>query len=351
MPKSSAGPAAKRRRTGRRPTSRDVAKLAGVSRTTVSYVINDRSGGDIRISEETRRKVWEAVEALNYQPVSAARTLRLQRSNMLAVMIPRVENPWYPHFATAVQREAEKEGFDVFIYSTHDDYQKEKDFLDVLLRRGVDGLITQTFQLATEDIDRLIEAGIAVVIHGNAPTHPFADNIVLDEAEAVEEAVSYLIGRGHRRIGMIAGPHTTWSGILRKEGYVNALEAHGIPIESDLICETDYERGCGAICMERLLELPVPPTAVFAANDLLAIDALLFAVDSGLSVPEDVAIVGFDDILEATLIRPKLTSIHKDIDLLGVTAVHMLIERINSEEPVPARQKVLGYEIVYRESA
>jgi DNA-binding LacI/PurR family transcriptional regulator len=341
----------KPRRNNKRPTSKDVAELAGVSRTTVSYVINERAGGNIRISENTRKKVREAVKALNYQPLSAARTLRMQRSNMLAVMIPRVDNPFYPHFAAAVQREAEKERLDVIIYSTNDELRREKNFLDTLLRRRVDGFITQSFHLSSGDIDSLVEAGIAVVVHGDTPTHRFVDNIVLDEAKAVKEAVSYLIEQGHRRIGTIAGVETMWTGRLRKKGYVDALEAHGIPIEDELIYETKYERGCGALGMKHLLSLPEPPTAVFASNDLLAIDALLFTVDSGLSVPQDVAIIGFDNIPEATIVRPRLTTIHKDVNLLGATAVQMLIERINSENSLPSRQKVLGYEILYRESA
>jgi DNA-binding LacI/PurR family transcriptional regulator len=328
-----------------------VAKLAGVSRTTVSYVINERTGGNIRISDETRRKVWEAVEALNYRPSSAAQTLRTRRSNLLAVMIPRVENPFYPHFAAAIQQEAEEAGLDVIIYSTHNELQREKEFLNVLLRRGVDGVVTQSFHLSCDDVDRLVEAGIAVVIHGDSPTHPQADNILLDEVKAVEEAVSYLVRQGHGRIGTIAGPETTWTGRLRKQGYVNALRAHSIPIDVELIRETRFRRGYGARAMQELLALPDPPTAIFAANDLLAIDALLFAVDSGISVPDDVAIVGFDNIPEATVVRPKLTTVNKDVTLLGATAVQMLMDRIEGESPFPSRQKVLGHEIICRESA
>jgi LacI family repressor for deo operon, udp, cdd, tsx, nupC, and nupG len=337
--------------TSKRPTSKDVAKLAGVSRTTVSYVINERTGSNIRISEETRQRVWEAVKALNYRPSSAAQALRTRRSNLLAVMIPRVENPFFPHFASAIQDEAEKEHLDVIIYSTHNQLARERHFLNVMLQRGVDGLITQTYRLSTDDIARLIEAGIAVVVHGESPTHRLADNIGFDEANAVREVVSYLINQGHQRIATIAGPETTWGGKLRRQGYIDALRAHGIPLEPELICETRFMRGCGAQAMQQLLDLPSPPTAVFAANDLLAIDALLFAVDAGLSLPDDLAIVGFDDIPEATIVRPKLTTVHKDRNQLAATVVQMLLERINSEEVLPARQRMLDYKIVYRDSA
>lgn len=334
-----------------RPTSKDVAKLAGVSRTTVSYVINDKSGGNVRISDETRQKVWDAVKTLSYQPVSAAQMLRTNRSNILAVMIPRVENPFYPHFAAAVQSAAEAENYDVMIFTTRNNYEREQELLDVLLRRGIDGVITQSYQWASEDLDRLVKAGIGVVIHGTNPTHPFVDNINLDEAQAAEELITHLINQGHRRIATIAGPGTFWAGQLRKQGYLNALEKHNIPVDTDLILETRFRRGNGAQAMQTFLGLPDPPTAVFGANDLVAVDALLYAVDAGLSVPDDIAIVGFDNIPEATIVRPKLTTVHKDVNELGAAAAKMLIERINCGEPLPARQKMLDYEIIFRESA
>lgn len=341
----------KRRSTSKRPTSRDVAELAGVSQTTVSHVINDKHDGNIRISDETRRKVWEAVEALSYRPITAARTLRTDRSNLLAIIIPHMRTPFQPLLAAAIQEEAEKEDLEVIIYHTHDELQREKETVDALLSRGVDGVITQTYLLCTDDLDRLVKAGIAVVIYGTSPTHPFVDNITHDETKAVEEIIWYLIEQGHRRIGTIAGPQTTWGGRLRKEGYIEALRSHNLPIEDELIRETEFKRGNGAEAMGELLSLPEPPTAVFAANDILAVYALLYAIDSGLSVPDDVAIVGFDDIPEATIVRPSLTTVHKDIDLLGATAVQMLIERMNSEELLPSRQKTLDCEIIYRESA
>jgi LacI family transcriptional regulator len=142
-----------------------------------------------------------------------------------------------------------------------------------------------------------------------------------------------------------------WTGRLRKKGYTNALQAHDIPIEEELVREADYKRGYGAQAMQELMALPEPPTAVFAANDILAIDALLYVVDSGLSVPDDVAIVGFDDLPEATIVRPRLTTIRKDINLLATSAVQMMTERRNSEELLPSRQKVLDHELIVRESA
>jgi len=163
----------------KRPTSQDVADLAGVSVTTVSFVINNKSGGNVRISQETRNRVWEAVKALNYRPMAAARTLRTQRSNLLALMIPHIETPFQPQFAGAIQREAEKEDLDVIIFGTKDELSREQDFIHSLIARGVDGVIIHSHQLSGEDIDRLVENGTAVVIHGSEPTHPYADNVML----------------------------------------------------------------------------------------------------------------------------------------------------------------------------
>jgi DNA-binding LacI/PurR family transcriptional regulator len=340
------------RRAKKRPTSQDVADLAGVSITTVSFVINDKSGGNVRISDETRSKVWKAVEALNYRPSSAARALRTKRSNLLALMIPHIEPPYHPLLAAAVQREAEKSNLDVIIHSTRDELQREKDFLDVLISRSVDGVIIHSHQLSGEDIDSLVEAGIAVVVHGSSPTHPFVDNVLIDEVKAAEEAVSYLIDKGHTRIGTIAGPEATWDGHLRKTGYLNALKTHGIPVQDKLICEVDFFRqGVAALAMQRFLSLPEPPSAVFAASDHFAVEALLFALDSGLAVPEDVAIIGFDDTPTATQVRPKLTTVHKDVNALGANAVQLLIERINTEGSLPSRQRVIRHNLICRESA
>ncbi len=283
-----------------RITSSDVAELAGVSRATVSYVLNRKTGGNIRISEETQRKVRDAAQQLNYHPVAAARMLRTNRSNMLAVMVPRVENPFYPHFARAVQDAAERAGFDVIIYSTQNDRDREQKFMNVIISRDIDGVITQTYHLNTEDLEKLHSAGVSVVIHGEEPTHPNVDNIVLDEPQAVEDLVTYLIGKGHRRIATIAGPEGTWSGRLRRAGYEAALRKHDIAVSDELIIATRYRRSHGASAMQQLLAMDEPPTAVFAANDFLAVGALLYAVDSGLKVPDDIAIAGFDDIPDAS---------------------------------------------------
>jgi DNA-binding LacI/PurR family transcriptional regulator len=335
-----------------RPTLQDVANLANVSASTVSLVINKKTSGKVQISEETRQRVREAVEALNYRTQSAARALRTRRSNMLALMIPYIETAYHPLLAVAIQREAEKAGFHILIYDTRHELEREREFLHEIPARGLDGVIIHSDFLSADDVARLEASGVAIVIHGNRPTHSFADNVMIDEVRAAEEVVTYLINKGHERIGAIVLPESTWSGALRKQGYLNALQKHSIPVDDKLIRDVDFFKCEGASQeMERLLALSEPPSAVFCTSDHCAIDALLFALDSGLSVPDDVAITGFDDTPAATRIRPRLTTIHKDIDALGAEAVKSLVERINSDARLPARQKIIAHKLVSRESA
>lgn len=335
-----------------RPTIQDVARLAGVSGSTVSLVINNKTGGNVRISEETRRKVWEAVKQLNYHPMSAARTLRTKHYNLLALMIPHFETPFQAHFVAAVQNQAEKKGLDIFVYGTRDEARHEQNFINVLLSRGVDGVIIHSHHLTSADLDPLVNAGIAVVISGNSPSHTYADNIHIDETGSAREMVSYLLQKGHRRIGLISGSESTWSGRLRKEGYLSALSAYGLSPDPDLIQYGDYYRlGSGEAAARHLLSLPDRPTAIFCASDTFAVEAIQYAHDIGLRVPDDLAVAGFDDTREAVRVRPKLTTVHKDVGLMASAIMRLMEDRIHSSELLPARQIRLDYQIIYRDSA
>jgi DNA-binding LacI/PurR family transcriptional regulator len=337
--------------TRKRATSQDVAELAGVSMTTVSFVINNKSGGNVRISDATRQKVWDAVDALNYRPMSAARALRTKRTNLLALVVPHIDSVFQPQFAAAVQAEAELSGLDVIVYGTQDEFKRESGFVDSLISHHVDGVIIHSHQSSIEHINNLVEAGIAVVIHGNSPQLSYVDNVMIDEAGAATEMVNYLISREHRRIGLISGPEVTWGGRLRKQGYLNALQAHTIEIDPALIHEADFFKPGGAVQpMQKLLNLSNPPTALFCANDMLAMEAILSAQDAGLSVPQDLAVAGFNNTREVNFIRPRLTTVNKDVVSIAQTCLALLVERINSQGSIPARRKVLAHQLIFRES-
>lgn len=334
-----------------RITAKDVAEYAGVSRTTVSYVINKKSGGAVRISEATRQKVWDAVKELGFRPSAAAVSLRTRRSNLISIMVPHIESPYHPLFASVVQNQAELYNLDVLIYSTRDNYDRERKFIDVLIGRQVDGVIIHSYQLTTDDLESLVAAGVSVVVLGPTPSHPQVDNVAFNERESVRDMVAEIASRGHRRIGHIAGPDRSWSGRERRLGYVDGLKAAGIPVDSELMVDADfYREETATAAMESLLSLGEPPTAVFACSDVLAATAILNCTDRGYRVPEDIAIVGMDGLPLARTTRPELTTIRKDYQQLGERCVEALVERIRSDEPIDRREITLPCEHIFRRS-
>ena len=334
-----------------RITAKDVAEHAGVSRTTVSYVINNKSGGAVRITDATRKRVWKAVKELGFSPSAAAVSLRTRRSNLVSIMVPHIESPYHPLFASVVQNRAELFNLDVLIYSTRDDYERERKFVDVLIGRQVDGVMIHSYRLTSEDLERVVNADVSTVVLGPTPTHPKVDNIVFNERESVRDMVIQIASRGHRRIGQIAGPERSWSGQERHLGYLDGLSAAGLPLDENLIVAADFYREETAnAAMETLLSLDKSPTAVFAASDALAATAILYCTDRNIRVPNDMAIVGMDGLPLARATRPELTTIRKDFDLLGTKCVETLMERIKSDHPLPRRKIVLPCEHVFRRS-
>lgn len=335
----------------KRATSKDVAERAGVSRTTVSYVINNKTGGGIRISEETRSRVRKAVEELGYHPSRAAVSLRTQRSNLLSVMVPHIESPFHPLFASSVQEEAERFGLDVQVYSTRDSHERELRYLDGVIERSIDGLIIHSYQLRKTDLDVLVDAGTAVVVIGPSPSHPLADNLVFDERSAVSRMIQSVAKAGHRRIGHIAGPLTTWAGNERLLGYRDGLSAAGISFDESLVSGADfYLEESARSAMEQLMGTGDPPTAVFCCSDLLAVSSLLYCHDNAIDVPRDLAIVGFDGLPLADRVRPRITTIRKDHRELARLAVRSVMDRIRADEALPARLVPLTCELLHKES-
>lgn len=334
-----------------RPTSKDVAQRAGVSRTTVSYVINGKSGGGVRISEATRERVLSAVKELGYTPNAAAASLRTRRSNLIAVMIPHIESQFHPLFASVLQEEIEESNLDVMVYSARDIPRREKQFIAKLLSRRVDGVFIHSYNLAKADIDPLVAAGVGVVVAGPSPAHPYADNIVFDERASVSALVQQMAQKGHRRIGHISCPTRTWAGNERLLGYRDGLREAGILFDESLVAEADfYKEETAQTAMARLLDVRKPPTAVFASSDLLATTAILYCQDKGMHVPDDIAVAGIDGLPVAEMTRPKLTTIRKDYALLGKAAAKLLLERVRARGPMPAREHRLQCEIVHRKS-
>jgi LacI family transcriptional regulator len=336
----------------RKPTQEDVARVAGVSQALVSYVINDTRA--VSISDETKQRIREAVIELGYVPNSAARSLRTRKTMSIASLIPDITNPFYPALERGIQDVAESNGYDLIIYNTDGIAEKERKGVRSVRQRHVDGVIMTVFHLVPDDFRLLREDGTAVVVFGpnqEGWTESGIDNLFVENTDAAYTIVNHLIARGHRRIAMIAGVEATPPRERRVLGYKKALAEHDIPLDPILIRGGDFNENGGYQGMKELLKLNPRPTAVFAANDLMAIGAMIALRENGLDIPGDIAVVGFDDIPAASLVNPPLTTIAQFPEQLGKRAAEMLLERLRGEAPVQGRFEIHRCEIVIRNSA
>jgi LacI family transcriptional regulator len=336
----------------RKPTQEDVARVAGVSQALVSYVINDTP--TVSISNETRNRIREAVIELGYVPNSAARSLRTRKTMSIASLIPDITNPFYPALERGIQDVAEFNGYDLIIYNTDGIAEKERKGVLSVRQRHVDGVIMTVFHLAPNDFRLLREDGTAVVVFGPSQegwTEAGIDNLFVENTDAAYTIVNHLIDRGHRRIAMIAGVEATPPRERRVLGYKKALAEHDIPLDPILIRGGDFNENGGYEGMKGLLKLNPRPTAVFAANDLMAIGAMIALREEGLDIPDDIAVVGFDDIPAASLVNPPLTTIAQFPEQLGKRAAEMLLERLRGDAPDAGRIEMHHCDLVIRNSA
>jgi DNA-binding LacI/PurR family transcriptional regulator len=338
----------------RTPTQQDVARRAGVSRATVSYIINNRTDGNVRISEETRQRVLQAVKELGYQPNVTARSLRTRRTQLLAIMVPDLTNPFYPQLIRGAQASAEQQDYQILVYDSNDSPARERAFVEAVLRRRVDGVILVAFHLEAHDVAQLTRAGIQVVAIGGRLRTAGVDVVATRERLAVHEVIRHLVSRGHRRIAHLAGPPNTPPGQVRLQGYREGLAEAGIPYDESLVRYGTFQRTGVAELVISLFpsrEAEGRPTALFAANDVMAIEAILTLTRRGWRIPEDVAVCGFDNIPEAELITPSLTTVGQDAQALGQRAAELLLERLGSTEQIEVRHVSVPYRLVIRESA
>ncbi|MBE2220388.1 MAG: LacI family DNA-binding transcriptional regulator [Anaerolineae bacterium] len=333
-----------------KPTQSDVAALAGVSQTTVSLVLNDEDIASI--PPETRKKVLDAIETLGYVPNSAARILRTNRTFALACIIPDITNPFYPTFVNGIQDEAEQNGYEVIIYNTHGLAEKEAKVLKTIQEGRVDGMIGVFFHAKAQDFLPLLTRQIPVVrleVRQHQSGSWPLDSIFIDNVKAAHAATSYLISEGHKQIALITG----WDGPARarREGYLQALESATEPYTPWIQDISIFNEEGGYAGMQAILKEGQVPSAVFAGNDLLAIGAMQAIKAAGLRIPQDVAVVGFDDIQVARLISPSLTTIRQAQDEIGKRAAALMIERLQREDHFDGRVIEMPFELIIRESA
>jgi LacI family transcriptional regulator len=325
----------------RKVTMRDVAKAANVSQSTVSRILSpSTSQSKVPISEETIEKVMTVVKELGYQPNQYARSLRGQKNHVIGMLIADISNPFYHPMVRAVQDVASHYHYSLMIANSDHLHEKETLFCEALLRRPVDGAVMIPYHLSDDDLQNLMaRTGMAISAVGNHIQNPNVDVVYADDTKASYEAVSWLIEqRGHQRIAMICADQNFPVIMRRYSAFRRAMEDAGLSVPDEYVVEGDWSPESGGRAIRSLLALPTPPTAVFAASDTIAIGALAAAEDMNYRVPEDIAIIGFDDIPAASWVRPQLSTVAQYPDQMGTLLAKALFERISGEYTGPSRR-------------
>ena len=337
------------RRSAGGATMQDVAAMAGVSIKTVSNVLN----GYQYIRPETRQRVESAIDQLGYQINLTARNLRQGRTGMIGLAVPELSLPYFAELADSVIEAADAAGLTVLLEQTGAVRQREIEVLTGQRRRLTDGLLFSPLALGQDDAATL-DVGYPLVLLGERIFDGPSDHVTMANVDAARAATEYLLRAGRRRIALV-GAHpgeTVGSAGLRERGYRQAFEAAGRAVDPALIAEAGlWHRSTGADAMRRLLDSGTPVDAVFALNDAMALGVLHVLHDRRISVPDEVAVVGFDDIDEAKYSSPTLTTVAPGREQIARTAVDLLRSRIaDGTAAGPYRQVVADFSIVVRES-
>jgi LacI family transcriptional regulator len=335
--------------TRARATITDVAAEAGVHPSTVSRVLNDHAGSTIR--PETRQRILVVADRLGYRPSALARSLRLQRTLTLGMLVPDITNPFFSSIIKGAEDAARERGYNLILCNSEDEPEREATYLRVLREGQVDGLLIASSQMADDTIAELREDAFPFVLLNRA-AHGVDDLAVLvDNHAASVEVVAYLAALGHRRVGHIAGPQNTTTGVERRDGYRAAVLEHRLADEPGLLVEAEaFSELAGHRALQVMLAGPARPTAIFGANDLIAIGMLQGLREIGVRVPDDLSIVGFNDIPLAGLLEPALTTVHVPQLEMGVAGAHLLIDRLEGK-PIGNVRVILPTELVIRASS
>ena len=324
---------------------RDVAERAGVSVTSVSHVINETRP----VSYELRERVLAAMEELGYHPNRLARSLRSGKTHTIGTIVPDSADPFFAEVARGIEDTAFENGYSLILCNSDANLDKEAFYTDVLVEKQVDGILFLAAGGSTGRILDLQQRGMPVVVVDRELPAAHVDSVVTDNAGGGWSATRHLIDLGHRRIGYIAGPSDLTLSEYRFTGYRKALKEAGIAVDESLVVRGAFDFESGYRAARQLLTHSQRPTAIFACNDLMAIGAICAAVELGLRVPEDLSVIGYDDVPLASYSNPPLTTIAQPIYDLGVVAASMLLERLH--DPVrPARRIVLDVELQIRRS-
>ena len=326
-------------------TIKDVAKMAGVSTTTVSHVINKTRF----VAQETESLVLQAIKDLNYSPSAVARSLKVNTTKSIGMIVTTSEAPYFAEIIHAVEEHCYRQGYSLFLCNTQNNAEKIKNHLEMLAKKRVDGILVMCSEYLPDSLNLLHSfENIPMVVMDwgpNVHTDIIQDNIF----DGVYLATIHLIEKGLKQIGIIAGELTKTTAKTRYEGFIHAMKEAGLTVNPNWVMEGFFEPEDGYECMNKILSQDNLPTAVFCCNDLMALGAISAIGEKGLRVPEDISVIGYDNIHASRFYSPPLTTVHQSKSRLGVQAVNLLFERINHKSD--QKEKIeIHPELVVRKS-
>ena len=323
----------------------DIAKIAKVSPTTVSHVINETRF----VMPETKRRVLEAMKGLKYQPNLLARSLAIGKTHTIGLIISDIRNPFYPELVQGVEELAVKNDYNVFLCNTDYDIEKGLKSIGALIKRKIDGIVLASSQVDSNIINQLVDTDVNFVLVDWGKRNVGVDSLYFDYRVGMVEAVSYLISLKHRTIYFISGPRTLKTAKIRTRNFIDAVKKQkGIDLKYKIF-EGDHkiEGGCRAV--RKILKKKILPTAVVCSNDLTAIGAMKTFETNGIKVPDDMSVIGLDNIMLTEIVSPSLTTIELERYRIGKVAMKMLLNRIKDKE-LPKQTCIFKTKLIVRES-
>ncbi|MDH2997407.1 transcriptional regulator [Pasteurellaceae bacterium LFhippo2] len=310
-------------------TIKDVAKLAGVSTTTVSHVINKTRF----VAEDTTKAVWDAISELNYSPSAVARSLKVNTTKSIGMIITTSQAPYFAEIVLAVEEYCYNQGYSLFLCNTQNDPEKVQNHLDMLIAKRVDGILVMCSEYTQNSLALFNGTNVPMVVMDWGPNDGKSDRILDHSFDGGYLATKHLIDNGHRDIAIIAGYLHKTTAKARYDGFVKAMTEAGLLIHQEWIFENDFQPEGGYESMNNLLKLDGKyPTAVVCGCDTMALGAISAISEKGLNVPQDISVIGYDNIHDSRFYAPPLTTIHQSKTRLGQMALDLLFERIKDED-------------------
>lgn len=325
---------------------KDVAKLAGVGLGTASRVLNNHPS----VTDETKKLVLEAMKQLNYQPNAIARSLKMNSTRTVGIIIPDITSAFFPEVIRGIEDIANERNYNIILCNTDLDFEKERTALNMFHEKKVDGVLFISNTVSEGTMNKFYEMDIPVVLISTKDDNNTLPSVTIDNEEAAFAAVDYLCSLGHRKVAMLSGRYEDPNaGRPRVEGYLRALKQNKVTFDQTLFCEANFDYKSGYETMKSLLVENNIPTAVFAASDTMAIGACKAILEAKLSVPMDISIIGFDGIEAAEFFYPSISTIVQPRYNMGAEAMKLLTKLMNNEE-VEEEHLILDFQLAQRES-